>query len=262
VKAAALVVARAVGPHPHIEHLNAHHLNESRTMTSNTTTSPATAGHETTTSPSHRSGWAWAGVGAGLCGIALFMLAPSIADVPDAIYADNALLAAELDGGAPIVWAMQVLTGLAAVLLVVFGAGLRRRLAEHEPVGSLLPTIAFSGLLLTAALNLVGGGISTELFWSLTREVGETDPDTVISALTIFNTLPWVWAGAGLASGAVAVAALRHGSAPRWIGWTSVVLTALVVLTQVVPLQYLALAPVSLWLVIAGIGLARRERSS
>ncbi len=226
------------------------------------TTTPSTAPPRDRRSdaPPRRSGWAWAGVGAGLCGVATFLLAPSIGDVPDAIYADNALLAAELDGGAPIVWAAQVLTTTAAVLLVIFGAGLRRRLAEHEPVGSLLPTVAFSGLLLTAALNLVGGGISTELFWSLTRDVGETDPDAVISALTIFNTLPWVWAGAGLASGAVALASLRHGSAPRWIGWTSAVLTALVVLTQVVPLQYLALAPASLWLIIVGVGLARRER--
>ncbi len=229
-------------------------------MTPSTATTPASAGHDPSTSPSHRRGWAWAGVGAGLCGIATFLVAPSIADVPDAIYADNALLVAELDGGAPIVWAMQVLTSLAATLLVVFAAGLRRRLAAHEPVGSLLPNVAFSGLLLTAALNLAGGGISTELFWMLTRDVGETDPDAVVSALTIFNTLPWVWAGAGLASGALALASLRHGSAPRWIGWTSVVMTALVVLTQVVPLQYMALVPTSLWLVVAGIGLARRER--
>jgi hypothetical protein len=229
-------------------------------MSPNTTTTATPTDGRIRDDAPRRTGWAWAGVGAGLCGVATFLLAPAIADVPDAIYADNALLAAELDGGAPIVWAAQVLTTTAAVLLVVFGAGLRRRLAEHEPVGSLLPTVAFSGLLLTAALNLVGGGISTELFWSLTRDVGETDPDAVISALTIFNTLPWVWAGAGLASGAVALASLRHGSAPRWIGWTSAVLTALVVLTQVVPLQYLALAPASLWLIIVGIGLARRER--
>jgi hypothetical protein len=230
-------------------------------MTPNTTTSPPTAAHDAATSPSHRSGWAWAGVGAGLCGIALFFVAPAVDDVADPLYLDNALLVAELEGAAPLVWAFQVITTLAAGLLVVFGAGLRRRLAEHEPVGSLLPNIAFSGLLLTAALCLVGGGISTELFWYLT-DVDRTDPDTIGAALNTFSTMPWVWTASGLASGALAVAALRHGSAPRWIGWTSVVLTALVVLTQIVPLQYLALAPVSLWLVIAGIGLARRERSS
>ena len=205
--------------------------------------------------------WAWSGVVAGLCGIVTFIVSPTlVSEWTDEIMADNELLAAELVGSEAKVWVTQVLTSLAAILLVVFGAGLRRRLAAQEPVGSLLPNVAFGGTLLTATMCLVGGGISTELYWSLAEGAGATDPDTLAAQLGIFNTMLWVWAAMGLTAGAVAIAALRHGSVQRWIGWVSAVLTALIVVTQVVPMQYMALVPASLWLVIAGIGLARRER--
>ncbi len=205
------------------------------------------------------TGWAWSGVGAGLCGIAVFIVAPTIADHPDSAMADNDVLVSYLTDSAPIAWASQVITVLAAVLLVVFAAGLSRRLTEQEPMGSLLPNVASSGVLLTAALCLVGGGICTELFWHLIQDPGKVDPDTIAAAVTIFNTMPWVWAGLGISAGATAVAALRHGSLPKWIGVVSAVMAALVVLTQAVPLQYMALLPASVWLVVVGIAFTRRR---
>jgi len=210
--------------------------------------------------PVRRNGWAWAGALAGVCGLALFVIAPMVVETSGAVMADNLVLATELQGSGGIVWAVQVLTSLAAALLVVFGAGLRRRLVEQEPVASLLPTVAFAGTLLTATMALVGGGISTELFWYLSRDVADSDPDTVAAALTVFSTMPWVWAGLGLSAGAVALASLRHGSVQRWIGWTSAVLAVLVLATQMFPVQYLALLPGSIWLLATGIGLIRRER--
>ncbi len=204
------------------------------------------------------SKWAWSGVGAGVCGLALFMVSPTIASYPDSAMADNDVLVTYLTDAAPIVWATQVLTVLAAVLLVVFAAGLSRRLTEQEPMGSLIPQVASSGVLLTAGLSLVGGGICTEFFWHLTQDPGKVDPDTMVAALAIYDTMPWVWVAIGISAGATAVAALRHGSLPRWIGVVSVVMAALIVLTQAVPLQYMALLPGALWLIIVGIGFARR----
>jgi hypothetical protein len=188
------------------------------------------------------------------------MVAPLAADFPDSAMADNAVMVSHLDGVAWVVWVTQALTVLAAGLLVVFAAGLRRRLAEQEPVGSLLPGVAMTGVVLTAAMCLVGGGISTELFWHLIQDQGASDPDTIAANLAVFNTMPWVWAGLGLSAAALASAAIRHGSAPRWLGWFSVAMAVLVVLTQVVPLQYMALVPGALWLIAAGAGLARSER--
>ena len=56
------------------------------------------------------------------------------------------------------------------------------------------------------------------------------------------------------------MAARRHGSVQRWIGWVSAVLATIVLASQLLPVQYLALLPGSLWLVVIGVGLARRER--
>ncbi|MHB1138413.1 MAG: hypothetical protein ACYC2O_05600 [Microthrixaceae bacterium] len=205
--------------------------------------------------------WAWAGFVAGLLGLATFVVAPMVVtEWTDELMSNNELLAVQLADSELIVWVTQVLTSMSALLLVIFGAGLRRRLAAQEPASSLVPTIAFSGTLLTAAACLVGGGISTELFWSLTQDVGATDPDTLGAHMSIFNTIAWVWAGFGMSAGAVGVAALRHGSIQRWIGWVSAVLAAIVLASQLAPVQYLALLPGSLWLVVVGIGLARRER--
>ena len=212
--------------------------------------------------PTARSprGWAWAGVGAGVIGLAVFLLSGALV-VPEEAMADNAEVLTHVLDGEASVWAFQTLTVLAAGLLAVFGTGLRRTLAAQEPAGSLLPDLALVGALLTSGTLLVGGGISTELFWSLTRDAAEIDPDTVAANLGIFNTIAWVWVGIGLSAGKVAVAALRHGAVARWVGWVSAAMAALVAVTQVVPLQYLALVPGSLWLLVAGTAFGRRERS-
>jgi len=209
---------------------------------------------------SRGSRWALAGVAAGVLAVAGFFLSGALS-VSEDVLADNADFVAAVEGKEWVLWAYQSLTAVIAAALVVFAAGLRRRLDEQAPVGSLLPTVAFTGLALTAAMNLVGGGICTELFWLMVN-ADKSDPDTIASNFGIVNTMGWVWVGIGLTAGSVAISALRHGSLPRWLGWVSVVATALIALLQLVPLQYLALVPGALWCIVAGIGMARRERIS
>ena len=91
---------------------------------------------------------------------------------------DNAKLVEHLDGLQGWIWAYQTTTFLLAVLVVIFGLGLRRRLAGQAPTGSILPDVAAAGMLLVAALLLVGGGISTEMFHSV-RNIDDVDPDTL-----------------------------------------------------------------------------------
>lgn len=207
-------------------------------------------------------GWARAGALAGLAALVMLFTSSGIATQDEALYADNALLAADVIDGEMIVWLFQVLCSAAALGITVFAAGLRRRLAAQAPADSLLPALATAGLASVAVMLLVGGGISTELFWALSQDLGKADPDTIVANLAIFNTMAWVWAGIGLTTGSVAVAALRHGSLPRWLGWVSAVATVLVVLTQLVPLQYMAAFVGAPWLIAAGIGLSRQERSA
>ena len=107
----------------------------------------------------------------------------------------------------------------------------------------------------------MGGGISTELFWKLqaaNNDLADVDPDTVAANLAIYNTMGWVWAGVGLAAGAVAVAGLRHASVGRRLAWFSATMAALVGLLQLIPLQYLAALPAALWRVVAGVAMSRQ----
>jgi len=208
----------------------------------------------------HGRGWAWAGALAGIAAIGMIVVTGGVAVTEEAL-ADNALVLDEVIDADGYVWAFQVLCSAAALGVVIFAAGLRRKLAAQAPADSLLPALAAAGLASVAMMLLVGGGISTELFWSLVQDAGKADPDTIGAHLAIFNTMSWVWAGIGLTTGAVAVAAIRHGSLPRWLGWVSAVVTVLVVLTQLVPLQYMAAFVGAPWLVVAGVGLARAERA-
>jgi hypothetical protein len=205
-------------------------------------------------------GWARAGAVAGLAGIGMILASGSVSVTEEAL-ADNAFVHEAVIDGDGAVWAFQVLCSAAALGATVFAAGLRRKLAAQAPADSLLPSLAAAGLWLVAAMLLVGGGISTELFWSLAQDASDVDADTIGAHMAIFNTMAWVWAGIGLTTGSVAVAAIRHGSLPRWLGWFSAVVTVLVALSQLVPLQYMAAFFGAPWLLVAGIGLARAERA-
>ncbi len=227
-----------------------------------TTTSPARAAHPaaggTTSRPGR--GWAWAGLAAGIGAFALFLGPATALNVSTDALADNAQVLAEIDGKQGWVWAFQTGTFALAVLAVIFGIGLRRRLAGQAPAGSLLPDLSAVGLLLVGGMLLVGGGIGTELFHSL-RHADEVDPDTIGAHLAIYNTLAWVWAGGILTTGAVAVAGLRHASVGKGLARFAAVMTFLTLVTQVLPFQYLAVAPVALFLIVASISMLRSERN-
>jgi hypothetical protein len=208
------------------------------------------------------SAWAWAGAAAGVVALIGLVVSSGISSFDKDLLADNALLARDVTGNQGVVWIYQVCCSAGALGVAVFAAGLRRKLAAQAPAQSLLPSLAAAGLASVALMLLVGGGICTELFWHLAQDYGKSDPDTIAANLALFDTMGWVWAGLGLTTGSVAVASLRHGSLPRWLGWVSVVATVLIGITQLLPFQYMAAFVGAPWLVAAGIGLARRERGA
>src|SRR3546814_12513248 len=110
-----------------------------------------------------------------------------------------------------LVWLWQVLSTAAALGVAVFAAGLRRRLASQAPADSLVPTLAAAGLASVAVMLLVGGGISTELFWALMQESGEADPDTLVANLGTFTTTGRDWASLRINTPASANTSTNHG---------------------------------------------------
>lgn len=228
-------------------------------MTHHTTTAtlvpPAATGDDTATmraGSSHGRGWAAAGWIAGLLTFGVFLGPASALTVPTDALADNELIVEHLTGKHGWIWAYQTSTVALAALIVVFGIGLRRRLAGQAPTGSILPDVAGAGMLLIAAMLAVGGGISTEMFHSV-RHIDEVDPDTLAAHLALYNTMAWVWAAGALTSGAVAWAGLRHGSVSKGLARFSAAMTVLVIVTQVLPFQYLAVLPMALFLLVCGI---------
>ncbi|MFF0722414.1 hypothetical protein [Micromonospora sp. NPDC003816] len=203
--------------------------------------------------------WALSGALGGLVGLVGIFTTASLTAPAEQYRADNAGYVAALADRAGYVWAHQVVTVVAIVCLAVFAAGLRRYLGAQEPAGSLVPTLAAGGVSLVLVGLLIGGGISTELFFSL-NAAAEYDPDVIAPQLTIYATMAWLWGGIGLTAAAVAVGGFRHGSVSRWFAVFSAVIAVLVAATQLAPVQYISLVPGGIWLVVAGVALAMRPR--
>lgn len=204
--------------------------------------------------------WAVAGVGAGVAAIAGLIgsgLSGAVYD-PD-LQGDADGITARLGELAGPLMLFHIATVVSALLLVVFAAGLHRYLSRRLLTDSLLPRVASQGVLLVAVMQLVGTALDTEFVF------GVQDPDLLVPETAVMfghwiGTLPWVWAGAGIAALALGVAGVRHGAAPRWLGFTSMVLGGVTVLFAISPLQYMAGMTGILWLLVAATAFALLER--
>jgi len=208
-------------------------------------------------------GWTFAGIAAGIAGITGIAASMSI----DAVYdtdlgGDPQRIVDRLSELTANMLVFHVATMVAVVTLVVFAAGLRRRLAAQAPSGSALPDVAAGGLLLTSVAGLMGAGLNTEFIFGLQDPAASGAlPEAAVFYNHWIGTVPWLWVGAGIAGVAVAVAALRHAAAPRWIGFVGVVLGGLTLLLGISPLQYMAGMTGPLWLLVTAIGFAAADRT-
>jgi hypothetical protein len=200
----------------------------------------------------------YAGVGAGIAGITA-ILGSSFANAvydPDLAGDAGGLTEKMSEQLAPLL-VFHVGAVLAALLLVVFAAGLRRHLARRLPEGSLAPQVASTGLVLVSVALLMGSALNTEFIFGLM----DTDllvPETAVLYGHWVATVPWVWGGAGLAALAVGQAGRSRQAVPRWLTWVSLVLGGLTTLLAISPLQYMAGMTGPLWLLIVAVGLLRK----
>ncbi len=219
-----------------------------------TATPPVTTGGPVRRTTSRS--WALAGIGAGVAGIGSVVASGLTGAVYDEKIAGDAVAITErLAKLTTQILVFHTATMVSALLLVVFAVGLRRRLASAVPADSLLPGVAAAGLLLVAAAQLLGSGLTTEFVFGV-QDVDLMVPETAAFFSHWMGTIPWLWGTAGLTAIAVAVAARRFGAAPRWLGITSVVMGGLMLLIAVSPLQYMAGMVGPLWVTIAAIGFA------
>ena len=212
--------------------------------------------------PARRSGsrlWAVAGIGAGVCGIGTVVSSGMVNAIYDpALVGDPAGITARLVEQVPTMYAFHTFTTLGAVLLVVFAAGLHRRLRAVLP-DSVLPTVALAGLIGTAFVSIMGSGLDTEFMMGIPIEDAVQDANAAMFNHWI-GTIPWLWTLAGL-SGLALFAAHRRGGVPRWIGRVGLVLGGLTLLLGVSPLQYMAGMTGPLWLLVTAIGFVVGDRA-
>ena len=219
---------------------------------------PSTSGQP----PRSRHLWALAGsvaavaasVGSLLAAIVDPVYDPATSGDPDGIMAGLA------DGRVELV-VFHVLTTVAALLLVVFSAGLVRRLRQAVAADSLVPSVAGGGMLLTAAALVLGTSLDTEFIEGVSRPESFVAESAALYGHWI-GTVPYVWLTAGLTGLAVAHASLRSKALPRWIGWVSLVLGGLTVVAGVSPLQYMAMMTATIWLLVVGLGLQFGDRAA
>ena len=204
-----------------------------------------------TTTPSRL--WAVAGIGAALAGMGTIVTSSAV----DVVYRDEFShgsvtgVADALSEKTGVLFAFHSITALGAVLMIIFGAGLFRRLRAASG-DSLAPVVALVGLAGTAVVSILGSGLDTE--FAMPAGDGMTVDD---GSAAIYNhwigTIPWLWTLAGLAGLAIFVA-MRSGGVPRWIGIVGLVLGGLTVVLGVSPLEYMAAVTGVLWLLITAVG--------
>ena len=203
--------------------------------------------------------WAVAGIGSAIAGMATIVTSSMVDTVYQSQFENTTDgVSADLADKAPVMFAFHSITVVGALLMVVFAAGLLRRLRAGL-ADSIAPTVAFAGLVGTAVVSVLGSGLDTEFMMGFSAD-GNVVPD---SSAAVYNhwigTIPWVWVLAGLA-GLALFSAFRQGVVPRWIGLVGLVLGGLTVLLGVSPLEYMAGVTGSLWLLATAIGFTVGDR--
>jgi hypothetical protein len=221
-----------------------------------TTAAPTTPARTPT-----KRGWALAGVLGGIAAVASIPLSVSAGPVYDRANPPTAeWIAEQMSTKVPMLLGFHLTTTVAALLLIVFTAGLKRRLDAQAPADSLLPTVSAIGLVITSAILIMSTGLNTEFIFGLSTP--GMIPATDVSMYSHWvATIAWLWVAAGVSAVALGLAAIR-GAAPRWIGIVSLVLGGLTVLLGVSPLQYLAGFVGPIWLLVVALGFTLGDRRS
>jgi hypothetical protein len=208
-----------------------------------------------------RRGWAVVGIVSGVAAIASIQLSMASTPVYDAATPPTPeWIAGQLASNVPVLIGFHLSTTVAALLLMIFTAGLKRRLDTQAPADSLLPTVSAIGLVITSALLILGAGLNTEFIFGLATP--GMIPATDVSFYSHWvATIPWLWVAAGVSAVALGLAAIR-GAAPRWIGIVSLVLGGLTALLGISPLQYLAGFVGPVWLLVVSLGFTLGDRRS
>jgi hypothetical protein len=143
----------------------------------------------------------------------------------------------------------------ATVLLVFFGAYLRRILREGAEEGEILSLVSFIGVAIVA----VGFAIDTTILIALSEAADDINPIAVQSLQALWDNdfvplvlgvLLFLW-GTGLS-------VIRSGVLPKWLGWVMIVLGVV----GVTPIGFVSVIGAAILVLVLSILLSVRARSA
>ena len=155
-----------------------------------------------------------------------------------------------VDDSGRVLAGAQVLV-LAAFLLVWFVGTLRTRIHSAEGGPCRLASTAFGGGVAAAAL-LLAGAVAFAVAALRAEDAGAIDPNAAATLTDFGNVLLAAAApvALGIVTAATALASLRTGILPTWLGWISVVLSVGLV---ILPINFMVVVLFLVWAVIVGI---------
>jgi hypothetical protein len=142
---------------------------------------------------------------------------------------------------------------VAAVPLIFFGAYLRKVL---EPAGALLSTLPLIGLTIVG----VGAAIDNMLLFGAAEAAEDITGEQLQTIQAIWdNDFFPLLLGIMVFLWSVGIAVLRSDVLPKWMGWFALVFA---VIALAGPLGFISFPGALLWVIIAGILLTMRARST
>jgi hypothetical protein len=155
-----------------------------------------------------------------------------------------------VDDSGRILAGAQVLV-LAAFLLVWFVGTLRTRIHSAEGGPARLASTAFGGGVAAAAL-LLAGAVAFAAAALRAEDAGAIDANAAATLTDFGNVLLAAAApvALGIVTAATALASLRTGILPTWLGWISVALSVGLV---ILPINFMVVVLFLVWAVIVGI---------
>ena len=148
-----------------------------------------------------------------------------------------------------------LVAGVAVLLLIFFGAYLRKVLAAAEGPGGMLSAVALVG----TSIMAVGVAIDLTISIALAEAADDIEPAAVqaLQALWDHDFVP-VALGAAVLLWSTGLSIVRHGALPKWIGWIAILLAVI----SVTPAGFVAFLGGAVWILILSVALALQARSS
>lgn len=143
----------------------------------------------------------------------------------------------------------------ASVLLIFFGAYLRKTLRAAGGEGEMLSLVSFIGLVLVGLGFAIDGTIS----FALAEAADDIDPIAVQSLQALWDNdfLP-IMLGVLAFLWATGISVIRTGALPKWLGWVMIVLG----IAAITPIGFVSFIGSAILVLVISILLSLRARSA